>query len=85
MYGDYCNSCACVNVCKNKASYIRNCPDRIEVPKRGQWLDAYEGRFANKKYVCSLCSAKAPCDDWSWNLTNFCPNCGADMRGVNNG
>ena len=42
-------------------------------PKRGRWIDGY----------CSECGAHAPF--WAmastYHKSNFCPNCGVDMRG----
>ena len=43
-----------------------------ETPK-GKWLDIYESHIA---YECSNCHRQMPVVDF-----NFCPNCGADMRG----
>ena len=40
--------------------------------KKGKWLDK-DGGLA----TCSVCG-----DRWGvWSVMNFCPNCGADMRG----
>ena len=40
---------------------------------KGEWIDA--GQYPYDK--CSLCGCEVDSyDDW-----NFCPNCGADMRG----
>ena len=45
---------------------------------RGEWIDTSEGTY------CSRCN-KFPYDDGEYRLvgwrSNFCPNCGADMRG----
>lgn len=58
----------------------------IEViePKRGEWIDKSRilyndwGHYYYRE--CSLCGYKRE-DDNPDNDTNFCPNCGADMRG----
>ena len=44
----------------------------IEViePKRGEWIDFKNG------WKCSAC------EKWNSEKSNFCPNCGADMREV---
>ena len=57
--------------------------------KRGEWEDEYGGAFANPRYRCSVCKEKAlyrheqDCLG-GWHevqaLTDFCPNCGAEMR-----
>lgn len=49
--------------------------------KKGKWIDPSEKgvyRFDNKAYAeCSVCGKK---EFLGW-LKNFCPYCGADMRG----
>ena len=48
---------------------------------KGKWITANEQPYFRKHYnnvVCSVCHRKG---DSRW---NFCPNCGADMRGGNN-
>lgn len=48
----------------------------------GEWLDAPYVYFGAKRYLCSECK-----DSEFWEARfvivkeNFCPNCGADMRG----
>lgn len=38
---------------------------------QGEWIDGY----------CNKCGASTPCDGWGRDReSNFCPNCGADMR-----
>ena len=41
--------------------------------KRGEWIDAGQYPFD----ACSLCG----CNVDSYEEYNYCPNCGADMRG----
>lgn len=57
----------------NVIDTIREVPSAQPEPKRGEWevIDAEEPR----RYGCSHCHIL------SWNMSNFCPNCGADMRG----
>lgn len=47
---------------------------------KGKWIhDGYDFPHGNDWIHCSICGKKGtnvPAD-----LTNFCPNCGADMRG----
>lgn len=52
----------------------------IEViePKRGKWIDRSDGIEGAWNY-CSVCGEQAI------DLYDFCPNCGADMRGDDNG
>lgn len=47
----------------------------------GEWVDQYQGMYANQLYKCSVCGETAFHDDKRWFLTNYCPNCGASMKG----
>lgn len=47
--------------------------DVVEV-KHGEWID-YDDDYGS--LMCSICEKDAP-NDIPW---DFCPNCGADMRG----
>ena len=50
--------------------------DEEERPQ-GEWLeicDIKSWQFTNEHYECDKCHYKG-------NKSNFCPNCGADMRG----
>lgn len=42
-------------------------------PKRGEWIQMYRNGFGNMICMCSKCNFHAT-------KSNFCPNCGADMR-----
>ena len=56
----------------------------------GEWIDRYNGKYANAIYECSICKEKAL---WkvginelgspkiTQSLSPFCPNCGAKMKG----
>ena len=51
-------------------------------PKRGRWIYYIDDLFpAESTMECNQCHAEQPltCDD------EFCPHCGADMRGEQNG
>lgn len=57
---------------------ITNAPTVDAVPVRGEWI-------VGSKPRCSICGKPAlreyDRDDWlSYVPSNFCPNCGADMR-----
>lgn len=59
--------------------------DVVEV-KRGRWISLTE--CANEGVYCSVCHKKVYRADYAWCnkknkvRSNFCPNCGADMREV---
>jgi hypothetical protein len=42
-------------------------------PKHGKWIEMYRNGFGNMICMCSKCNFHAT-------KSNFCPNCGADMR-----
>lgn len=45
-----------------------------KMPKRGEWIDK-DGGLA----TCSVCG-----DRWGvWSVMNYCPSCGARMKGAN--
>lgn len=56
---------------------------------RGEWFSLTD--CANAGVYCSVCHKKVWKEDYAWCnrknrlRSNFCPNCGADMRGVENG
>ena len=53
-------------------------------PRKGHWIK-HNTPSNTYYYDCSLCGCAAPCtetaDAYLWKLSNFCPDCGADMRG----
>lgn len=59
-----------------------------ESVRHGRWIDGYNGKYANPRYICSNCKGKALYDvvrdelgNWKevQALTEFCPHCGAKM------
>ena len=57
----------------------------IEERKNGKWIRHYSrpNVYADLCWHCSCCGYKTP-DTWA-NKWNYCPNCGADMRGTGYG
>ena len=64
--------------------------DGYRKQKEGDWIDRYNGDFANPIYVCSVCGKGTllkPYIDELGNmemiqaLSAFCPNCGSKMKG----
>lgn len=70
---------------------IKNAPT-IELPsaeperKKGKWKP-FDRSWGRSVWTCTACgeSLEVPCD-WASNIPiyNYCPNCGADMRGDTN-
>ena len=56
---------------KDIKGYIEHQPT-IE-PKRGEWIEMYRNGFGSMICMCSKCNFQVQ-------RSNFCPNCGADMR-----
>ena len=65
----------CCMANENVFNIIYNAPTVDERP-RGEWDKSPVNRF----YTCSFCGKTSP-DLSSYMKMNFCPNCGADMRG----
>ena len=55
-------------------------------PKQGEWITEYNGNGWNDywDYTCSNCGKKYERGDAVLYKANFCPNCGARMKGVDN-
>ena len=52
--------------------------------KKGKWIkeDGMANGIVMRVVKCSLCKEKAGINEEGfWHLSNYCPNCGADMRG----
>lgn len=54
----------------------------VTVQKHGRWIDVPYVYFGAKRYMCDQCKDD---DFWTRRIVttkdNYCPNCGADMRG----
>ena len=59
--------------------HIEAAPDMV---KRGHWEKASE---TMPIYRCSICKERNLFKNGNNVLSNYCPNCGADMRGVEDG
>lgn len=66
------------------------CEKMDSVENKGEWIETYDeidARYSRHGYKCPKCDKFAHyfvggSEDW-WDIEkpNFCPNCGADMRG----
>lgn len=83
-----CNNCIHKDVCGRYAATwgMKRCENFMEMPKKGHWINEGDGDWR-----CSSCLTlftfddygdEHPADDYG---CNFCHNCGADMRGKEDG
>jgi len=52
--------------------------------KKGEWIPAFDGKFTGGAYWLSCSNCKRIVPDVRNGGWNYCPNCGADMRGGQN-
>jgi hypothetical protein len=72
-------------------SFIESQPTAdVEEVKHGEWIDKFNGKYANPTFVCSNCGEKALLENYinelnQWryrqSLSTRCPFCGAKMDG----
>ena len=65
---------------KKVIEFLEKMPSAQPKRKKGKWIQhgAKEG-FLIERYTCSVCSYYS-----GTKTSNFCPDCGADMKGENN-
>ena len=68
-----------ISDCLNK---IVNLPSAEPERKKGKWL--MHSDFPDR-LICSECGAQFDVWHWESEQMHFCPNCGADMRGEQDG
>lgn len=74
----------CCDVCESESP---PCDSRAEAYAAAMRRDRMKGEWINEDvdWVCSVCGHDAYTEgDYRQVRTNFCPNCGADMREHNN-
>ena len=82
-------------IIRNDGGYFGTVESEVcgEVPKRkrGKWIrhNTYHGDdtsgFVDPDWRCSECGKQATVNEWMlYYLSDFCPNCGADMRDEDN-
>ena len=66
------------------AEFIARLPSaQPEERKKGAWILGFDNQYLEKYYFCSKCGSRKYMEDKP--LDNFCANCGADMRGEQDG
>lgn len=50
---------------------------------QGEWIEHWYPHFDLAGIECSICGKDVPYWERNYDMPNFCPNCGADMRGDN--
>lgn len=67
------------------AEWLRELQERRKQPEiiRGEWIHG-EDEYGMDGYHCDKCGFFVPWDNYIEDY-NFCPNCGADMRGEKDG
>ena len=85
QYSIYANKDITVDECE----HFKNKTD-VEEVKHGEWIDKFNGKYANPTYVCSICGERAllemyrnELDQWRYrqSLSIRCPHCGVKMDG----
>lgn len=73
-----CNRTDCGFACQSANAILSIPAADVRPVVLGKWIPVTNGRGG---FECSLCHEYAPSfRDGVENLSNFCPNCGADMR-----
>ena len=68
----------------NLDGLIRQLPSAQPERKKGKWIEAYDP-FNRISGRCSVCGWEAHLYEDDVVGMNYCPNCGADMRGEEDG
>lgn len=88
-----CKDCIHYEICTfnltgnewSKCFHFKNKADVVEV-RHGYWIDKPSGRYSHIASWCSVCGNKSGIGGIESNRHKpYCPNCGADMRGENDG
>ena len=54
---------------------------RFVEAKQGVWYGHNKKKHGDTCFYCSVCEKMAMTDGYVWELTNYCPYCGAKMDG----
>ena len=85
-----CEKCNFLTVCGEKRLATKLYEAGYRKQSEGEWIDRYNGKYANPIYECSQCG-EVPLKKTHINelntmelidaLSSFCPNCGSKMKG----
>lgn len=81
-----CQTCGATINAIHKNEYIaaeKLWNDRADERPKGEWIDYKHGAITKKfEKICSMCGNLAAKNPFTLEaaLTDFCPNCGSDMR-----
>lgn len=72
--------------CSGALKIIKSLPSAETERKKGQWIEypdclEYEDAYSDDHIVCSVCGHVYNICDNCTEEFDFCPHCGADMRG----
>ena len=70
--------------CDDVINSIDNQPTAdVEEVKHGKWYRHTQKEHGDTCFYCSVCEEMALSDCMVWELTDYCPHCGAKMDGGN--
>lgn len=81
---EYCGNhyegkCSSVCITIALANKIADLPSATPIRPKGEWKCDHKIAYFQDRYVCSECGSEQYFTRDT--ITNFCPDCGADMRG----
>ena len=85
-----CNNCIHKDVCSRWTATwgMKSCENFMEMPKKGKWEHTLEGGYYQARCTaCGQIAIKADYNEYgSFTIKwPYCPNCGADMIGAEDG
>ena len=93
-----CTDCEYKNgmFCNKSSDFVNACEAICDAPtiepeqQKGKWIESAlvpsrRGKPDGRLFICSACNKGWVKQDRSMRGINFCPNCGTDMRGEEDG
>ena len=63
-------------ICEMAKMYMQGVVPHYAVERKGHWIEDTDEHDRYRYFKCDVCNGLT-----KYHTTNFCPNCGADMRG----